>query len=424
MNSKKKTNASKPEKIWDVVIIGGGPAGMMAGIVSARRGLSVLILEKNATLGKKLLITGGGRCNLTNNQPIVREMLKNYLTAGKFLFSTFTQQGVAETIAFFNELGVSLKEETAGRLFPTTNSAETIYQALLWKLRKLKVEIRTKQVVSGIVNSANGARFTVLIANKKSVLAHSSIIACGGTSHPETGSTGEGFSWLKKLGHTIRVDDFALVPIALKDDWVKKLGGVILPQAKLTLYADGVKHSIYQGRILFTHFGISGPTVINLSQTVGEVMQYSKATMALDLVPELEVGALRVKLQELLVTDSNKKLRNILARIVPTALVSPLLMLTKIDGDTPGHSVKRDDRLALVSKMKSIILTVDHLLGADKAVVASGGVALTEINFKTMESRLVTGLYIVGDLLDISRPSGGFSLQICWSTGYVAGKNA
>jgi len=420
----KKTGNLKSEEVWDVVVIGGGPAGMMAAVTASARGRHVLLLEKNASLGKKLLITGGGRCNVTNNKPIVREMLKNYQSASKFLFSTFVQHGVIETIEYITTHGVSLKEENGGRMFPESNTAQSIWDVLHTDLQKSGVEVRTKQKVTGIKQGEGKVRFVIHFGDRDSVLAHSCVVATGGTSRPETGSTGDGFSWLTDLGHTVRANDFALVPIALKDEWVKQLGGVTLPNAKLTLCAEDIKHSVYTGKLLFTHFGISGPMVLNMSHIVGDVLKHSKVTLALDLVPDLDAGALRVRLQELLVTESNRKLKNILAKIIPTALVTPILALAKIDGETPSHSVRSVDRSALAARMKSITVTVDHLLGAEKAIIADGGVALTEVDFKTMESRFVPGLYIVGDLLDINRPSGGYSLQICWSTGYVAGLHA
>jgi len=420
----KKIKESKDKKVWDVVVLGGGPAGMMTAATAAARGKQVLLLEKNNSLGKKLLITGGGRCNVTNNKPVVREMLKNYQTAGKFLFSTFDQHGVTETIEWFTNRAVSLKEENSGRMFPVSDSAQSIWDALYKDLQKFNVEIRTRQTVTGIIHDDDEHRFTIQLSNKNSILAHSCVVATGGTSRPETGSTGEGFSWLASFGHTIRTNDYALVPIALKDEWVKSLGGVSLEKVKLTLLADDKKHSVYTGKLLFTHFGISGPMILNMSRTVGDVLQHSTATLALDIMPELDAGALRIKLQELLVTESNRKLKNVLAKLIPSALVTPLLTLAKIDGETPSHSVRSAARTSLVARMKSIVLTVDHLLGAEKAIITDGGVTLTEIDFKNIESRLVPGLYIVGDLLDINRPSGGYSLQICWSTGYVAGMHA
>lgn len=409
--------------MWDVIVIGGGPAGMMKAVRASERGRRVLLLEKNARVGKKLLITGGGRCNVTNNKPVVREILQQYKTGGKFLFSTFTQHGVRESIKWFKKRGVNLKEENEGRLFPETNSAKTICDLLAVELKKTKVTVRTKCPVKSITHKKNEELFLVTLDSGEKLESQSCVIATGGTSRPETGSTGDGYTWMKKLGHTVIPNNFALVPLTLKNSWTKKLSGLTLPNTKLTLYSDNKKQSVHQGKVLFTHVGITGPTVLNLSKTVGELLEHSEVTFRLDLFPEKDAGELKVYLQKLLADNSNKKLKNVLAECIPKALATTLLQQLSIDGETPCHSVSSSDRTRLFLKLKAVPLQVRSLLGADKAVISSGGVSLTEINFKTMESKVVPDLYVVGDMLHIDRPSGGYSLQLCWSTGFVAGNN-
>jgi predicted Rossmann fold flavoprotein len=415
--------------VWDVVVIGGGPAGMMAAGRAAECGKKVLLLEKNVSLGKKLLITGGGRCNVTNNKPDVRAMLAKYKEGGKFLASPFTQFGVKETIEFFRARGMEMKEENEGRMFPITNSAQTVWDVLVAYMKKGGVVVRTSTEVKGIRNE--GGVF-VIATGKGDVHARACVVATGGTSRPETGSTGEGFRWLKKLGHTIHESDASLVPIALKDSWVKKVAGVTLQDIKLTVLKNGVKEAVHKGKLLFTHVGISGPTVLNMSREVGELLdgegdeympQKAEVTIMLDMFPTMDVGSLRTKLQAHLVEHSNKKLKNVLSAFVPPALVDTVLMLAQIDGETPNHSVRTEERKRLVSVLKAIPLHVKGLLGKDKAVVSSGGVDLREVDFKTMQSNRITGLFLVGDVLNIDRPSGGYSLQLCWTTGYVAGSN-
>lgn len=410
------------ENIWDVTVIGGGPAGMMAAGRAAERGHRVLLLEKNPTLGKKLLITGGGRCNVTNNKPEVRTMLAKYKKSDQFLFSAFTQFGVTETLAFFNNRGMATKEEADGRMFPVSNKAQSVWDVLMAYMKKGGVTVRTHAEVTGITFDKSAQEMIITLSNKSEIRATSCIVATGGTSHPETGSTGEGFEWLKKLGHTIIPSDVSLVPIALKDSWTKKLAGVTLKDIKLTTFQRGVKQKVYKGKLLFTHVGISGPTVLNMSRDVGELL-HDEVTIMLDLFPALDNGALKEKLQALLTEQSNKKIKNSLSPFIPSALVTPLLLLAKIDGETPNHSVRSVNRKTLVSLLKAIPLHVKGLLGKDKAVISSGGVALKEINFKTMQSRLVPQLYLIGDVLNIDRPSGGYSLQLCWTTGYVAGSS-
>lgn len=410
-------------QIWEVVVIGGGPAGMMAAATGAARGKRVLLLEKNPHLGKKLLITGGGRCNVTNNKPVVRDMLHHYKGSGKFLFSTFMQHGVQESIDWFATRGVELKEENEGRLFPTTDSAKTICDTLHTEVQKAEVSVKTRCVVKTIVSDKKTGIFSVTLEGGEVLQTLSCVIATGGTSRPETGSTGDAYVWLKKLGHTVVPNNFALVPLTLKNTWTKKLSGLTLTNIKLTLFADSKKQSVHKGKLLFTHVGVTGPTVLNLSKTVGELLAHSEVTLMLDLFSEKDAGEFKVSLRKLLTDNSNKKLKNVLAEIIPTALVGEVLKELNIGGDTPCHSVSTETRTALALYLKAVPLHVKGLLGEDKAIVSSGGVSLEEIDFKTMESKVVPHLYIVGDMLNIDRPSGGYSLQLCWSTGFVAGNS-
>lgn len=425
----------RKEITTDMVVIGGGPAGMMAAGRAAERGRKVILLEKNPSLGKKLLITGGGRCNVTNNKPDVRTMLAAYKESDKFLFSAFSQFAVSDALAFFHARGMEMKEEAEGRMFPVSDKAQSVWDILVQYVKKGGVTVRTKAEVTGISYDKTRMQCVVTLSDKSVIRASSCIIATGGTSRPETGSTGQGFRWLKKLGHAVVDNDVALVPIALKDAWAKKLSGVTLKDIKLTTWKGGIKQKAHKGKLLFTHVGISGPTVLNMSREVGELLHGAEGseylqkrngdvTITLDLFPTLDGGALRAKLQALLIGQSNKMIKNTLSALILSALVEPVLALVKIDGDTPNHSVRSEDRKALVAILQAIPLHVKGLLGKDKAVVSSGGVVLTEVDFKTMESRLVPHVYLVGDVLNIDRPSGGYSLQLCWTTGHVAGSNA
>jgi len=351
-------------------------------------------------------------------------MLTNYKDAGKFLFSTFTKHGVAETIQWFAGRGITFHEENEGRLFPITNSAETIRKTLIDALREQQVSIRVGAIVSAILHDVETGLFTIQLSNGKISHSHSCIVATGGMSRPETGSTGEGFSWLSTLGHTIKKDSLSLVPLMLHDTWVEKIRGVTIPDCKITLYSGDKKQKAQRGKILFTHTGVSGPTILNISSMVKELLLHGTVTLVLDLFPELDDKALRSSIQELLLINSNQKIKNVLARIVPRALALIILELLKINSETPTHSLLAKDRVMLVFFLKHFPLHVKGLLGADKAIVSSGGVSLTEIDFKTMGSLIVPNLFLVGDVLDIDRPSGGYSLQLCWSTGYVAGSSA
>lgn len=425
----------RKETRWDVVVIGGGPAGMMAAGRAGERGKRVLLLEKNPSLGKKLLITGGGRCNVTNNTPDVRVLLPRYKKSEKFLFSCFTQFGVPETLRFFHDRGMDMKEEAEGRMFPSSNTAQSVWNVLVEYMKKGGVEVRTGTSVSGISIDKQTQDILVKIADGTALRARACVVAAGGASRPETGSDGKGFAWLKKLGHTIQSPDMALVPIALKDAWVKSVAGVTLRDIKLTLYQNGAKKSVHKGKLLFTHVGVSGPTVLNMSREAGELLsggegseyerkgKSNEVVIAVDLFPSADDRAMREKIHALLTQWSNKKIKNTLSALVPSALTNPLLTLAGIDGDTYSHSVRSGERKALASVLKAVPLHVKGLLGTDKAVVSSGGVALHEVDFKTMQSRVAPGVYLVGDVLNIDRPSGGYSLQLCWTTGFVAGNS-
>ncbi|MEK7516331.1 MAG: aminoacetone oxidase family FAD-binding enzyme [Patescibacteria group bacterium] len=451
----------KADTVWDVVVIGGGPAGMMAAGRAAERGRSVLLLEKNPTLGKKLLATGGGRCNVTNGKIEIRTMLAQYKGNGQFLFSAFSQFSVQDTLNFFNRRGMATKVEAEGRVFPVSNKAQSVWDVLVRYMKEGDVRIQTGAAVTGLSLDAVTKHVSIRLKDTTEIRAQSCVVATGGASRPETGSSGEGFIWLKKIGHTIIDTSGALVPIALTDAWAKKISGVTLKDIKLTVFQspeyvegqNGQKQEVsakggsavrlsstlsdqtegsspskssggQEGKLLFTHVGISGPTVLNMSKEVGEMLQYGEVTIALDLFPKLDSGALKRELQTLLIAESNKKLKNTLRKLIPAALVGALLELANINGETANHSVRREDRIKLVALAKAIPLHVKGLLGADKAVVSSGGVALKEVNFKTMQSRLAPNLYVIGDVLNIDRPSGGYSLQLSWTTGFVAGSNS
>lgn len=415
--------AAAQKEVWDVIVVGGGPAGMMAAGTAAARGKRVLLLEKNKTLGVKLLITGGGRCNVTNNKQEVRTMLAKYKGNDQFLFSAFSQFNVKDALEFFNKRGMQTKEENEGRVFPVSNSARSVFDVLMSYMKEGGVMIKTNAEVKNITSDKAAGEMLVHLKNKQVFRARSCVVATGGTSRPETGSTGEGLGWLAGLGHTVTPPSTALVPIALQDTWAKRLGGVSLSSIKLTTFQNHQKQEVYKGKLLFTHFGISGPTVLNMSRDVGELLKYGEVTVMLDLFPNLDPGALKEKVQTLLTQESNKKIKNALSKLIPAALVEPVLILAGISGDTANHSVRAKERTTLIALLKSVPLHVKELLGSDKAVVSSGGVDLREVNFKTMESRIVPHLYLVGDTLNIDRPSGGYSLQLCWTTGFVAGSH-
>ncbi|MDZ4838598.1 MAG: aminoacetone oxidase family FAD-binding enzyme [Bacteroidota bacterium] len=407
--------------IRDVIIIGGGPAGMMAAGRAVERGKSVLLLEKNPYVGKKLLITGGGRCNVTNNKPELASLVSSYKNTPKALYSVFSQFGVEDTLEFFHSKGMATKLEAEGRIFPESNKAQSVWNVLNEYINNEHITLQTNAQVTGISQDEN-KNFVVKLKND-SVIGTAVVVATGGTSHPETGSTGDGFKWLKSLGHTIVESSFALVPVALKDAWVKNIAGVALSDVSIRVYQDGKKQASKEGKLLFTHFGISGPAVLNLSSQIGELLQYGEVNLELDLLPQFDGGMLKTELHTVLTTDINKKIKNTLNNLIPSGLVLTILQLANVDPEKANNSITKEERLRLVKILKAVPLNVKHLLGSDKAIVSSGGININEIDFKTMQSRLVPNLFIIGDVIDIDRPSGGYSLQLCWSQGFVAGSN-
>ncbi|MEX0933595.1 MAG: aminoacetone oxidase family FAD-binding enzyme [Candidatus Paceibacterota bacterium] len=410
------------ETPYDVVVIGGGSAGMMAAGRAAERGLRVLLLEKNESLGKKLLITGGGRCNVTNAEFDVRTLLSNFKESEQFLFSAFAQHGVKDTLHFFNSRGMETKMENNKRVFPVSDSARSVWEVLVHYMEQGGVVVKTNQEVARISAALN--RVTGIVLQGGRVLTASSyILATGGKSRPETGSTGDGFMWLTSLGHSVVEPDASLVPVALSEEWISRLAGISLSPVKLGVYQNNEKELVQTGKLLFTHIGISGPMVLNMSKSIGELLEYGSVTIKLDLFPTHDEASLDLLLVQLLQRESNKQLKNALSSILPKALISVIVAEFKIPGDELSHSVTKETRRKLVRLLKGLPLTVKNLLGTDKAIVTSGGVELKEVHFKTMQSRLYHNLYLVGDVLHIDRPSGGYSLQLCWTTGFVAGNS-
>lgn len=411
------------EKIWDVIVIGGGPAGMMAAGSAAQKGVEVILIEKNADLGRKLLITGGGRCNVTNSEFDNRKLLAKFKDNAKFLFSAFSEYAVKETLDFFHREGMPTKVENELRTFPVSNSAQSVWDVLVNNLKKHNVTILSNSPVIEIVKEEDTI-VGVRLKNKKVIRAKNIIVATGGTSRPETGSTGDGYKWLKAIGHTVMEPTASLVPVAVKDAWVKKLAGVSLKDIKISLFQNDVLQEKVLGKILFTHVGVSGPTILNLSRSIGELLKYGPVVISVDLLPQFNYGELNLKLQEILSLNATKKFKNALSELVPGALTSAIVEISKIDPDKNCNSVSREERLHLVKILKGLPIHADKLLGLDKAVISSGGVDLREVDFKTMQSRLYSNLYLIGDILNIDRPSGGYSLQLCWTTGFVAGNSA
>lgn len=406
---------------WDVIVVGAGPAGMMAAGKAASRGLRVLLLEKNATVGNKLSITGGGRCNITNVEFDIRVLLKHYGDSAPFLFSPFSQFGPQDTVEFFRKRELPFIVEDRKRAFPHTEKANDVTRVMEAYAREAGVEIRTQTPVRSI-HMREGVVVGVLTDNGI-LSAHAYVIASGGTSRPETGSTGDGMSWLETLGHTVAVPNPDLVPLVAKETWIKELSGTTLTDVSIT-FRSGIKKVRREGNILSTHFGISGPLILNVAREVKALLTTGPVMATIDLFPHEDVGALRTRVTTLLQAHSNKTLENALCELMSKGIVEAVLQVFPVEQRVQkSHSVTREVRHALVERMKAMSLTITGTKGLDWAIVSDGGVDLREIDTRTMQSKKHPSVYLVGDMIDVSRPSGGFSLQLCWTTGFVAGNS-
>ncbi len=407
---------------YDVIVIGGGASGMMAAARAGERGKRVLLLEKNNDLGAKLKITGGGRCNVTNAEEDEQTLLSFYGDAKPFLFSAFSQFGVKNTFNFFESRGLPLVVQARKRAFPQTEKAIDVFNVLKECLKKNNVEVRTGSRVQEI--KASDGKIQSLIFDGKEISALSYILATGGKSHPETGSTGDGFSWLSQLGHTVKEPTPTIVPLAVKEEWIKKLAGVTLPNIKITFFLEGQKKIVLKGDVLCTHFGISGPLILNAAGDVADLIHEGLVTAQIDAYPGEDIGSLDKRLTGIFDENKNKSLKTIWNLIAPVGTAHALMpLLEEIDPSVKVHSVTKDQRRMIIDLLKALPVSISGLMGYDRAVIADGGVSLEEIDMRTMRSKVCHNLFVTGDLLHISRPSGGYSLQLCWTTGFVAGSN-
>lgn len=405
---------------YDVAIIGGGPAGMMAAIQAGQNKLSVVLLEKNKKLGIKLLATGKGRCNLTNNTEDIKKIIAEYGPNGKFLFSSFNKFGVKETIAFFEQNGLKTKTERGNRVFPLSDSALDVLNVLIKILEKNKVEIKTSRAVKKLIKKG-GKIEKAILENNEEIIAENYIICVGGKSYPLTGSTGDGYEWLSKLGHTIATPSPALSPVITKEKIVKELEGLSLKNVEISLYKNNKKTDSRFGEALFTANGLSGPIILDMSKKIRENLP--NARLVIDFKPALDFKQLDQRIQKDFNESKNKLFKNSLKNLLPQKLIPVIVKLSKINPDKQVNEISKEERKKLIHLLKEFALTASDLIGYDKAIITSGGVSLNEIDPKTMRSKIISNLYLAGEILDLDGPTGGYNLQVCWSTGYIAGSS-
>jgi hypothetical protein len=410
------------EKHYDLIVIGGGPAGMMAAGTAAKNGKQVLILEKNTDLGEKLKITGGGRCNITNYELDNRKLLEYYGDASSFLHSPFSQFSVKETFTFFEKKKLPLVTQARNRVFPKSERAYDVYKVMKDFVKNNGVTIHYQSPITKI-NKKDRVITSVDTKDTRYTADHF-IIAVGGVAYPETGSTGDGFTWAKQLGHTVHKPSPDIVPLRSDDPWVKRISGTSLSFMKITFFCNGKKAFSKTGKILFTHFGVSSPLILNSSKQVGDLLKQGRVTATIDLFPDTNKGNLDKRILKLFDTTKNKNIKNALEQLLPKKIAETIHYFAELyDPNTKVHSITADERKRILDLMKSLPLNIDGLMGLDRAVIADGGVPLDEIDTKTMKSKKIANLSLVGDMLHVNRPSGGFSLQLCWTTGFVAGNN-
>lgn len=411
-------------KKYDLIVVGGGASGMMAAGRAGERGLRVLLLEKNKELGNKILITGNGRCNILNAIENEHMLLEKYGSSKPFLYSLFAQFGEKDAFDFFNSHGLPLVVEEYNRVFPKSQNAQDVVNFLANYMEHGNVEVRTNCAVSTM--RIKDDYIESILCGQEMFTATEYIFATGGASHSETGSTGDGYKWLKQLGHSVVNPTPSLVPLQVQEHWAKELSGISLEDMKITFFVDNKKEFKLNGRLLFTHFGISGPLILNSASKVSKLLPTGIVTAEIDMFPRLDSGNLEKQIISIFDVNKNKTLKNIVSELVPAGMSKGILTLLSgnMDTDVKIHSVTRDNRKKIVNLFKALPITITGLMGLDRAIVADGGLPLNEVDMKTMRSKKVNNLFVTGDLLNINRPSGGFSLQLCWSTGYVAGSNA
>lgn len=403
-----------------VIVVGGGAAGMFAAIFAAYNGNEVHLFEKNEKLGKKLYITGKGRCNITNAGDM-DTLFASVTTNSKFLYSSFYGYTNQDTIDFFERLGVKTKIERGNRVFPTSDHSSDVIAGLTRELNKLGVRIHLYTEVKEVVGKDKFEY--IILGNGNKVDGDACIIATGGLSYKTTGSTGDGYRFAREVGHHVTETLPSLVPLEIKEWYAKELQGLSLKNVRATIYND--KKKLYDdfGEMLFTHYGVSGPLMLSASSYVGKVLQSKELKLTIDLKPALSEEQLDQRVLRDFDENMNKQFKNAIGKLFPSKLIPIMLELSGIDPDKKVNLISKEERQKFIELIKNFSMTIKGLRDFNEAIITKGGVEVKEINPSTMESKLVNGLYFVGEVLDLDALTGGFNLQIAWSTAYMAGSS-
>ena len=404
----------------NIVVIGGGPAGMMAAATAGGRGMKVTLVEKNQKLGRKLYLTGKGRCNITNNADM-EEFIANVPTNGKFLYSAFYTFTNQHLLTLLNQLGLRTKVERGNRVFPASDKASDVTRALEKHMENHHVRRLTDEADGLMVenNQITGVR----LKSGSVIPCDSVIVATGGLSYPATGSTGDGYRFAKEAGHTIIPPTPSLVPLESMEDWPVQAQGLSLKNASI-LVVDQRNRKVFEdfGEMIFTHYGVSGPMILSASSYLRKLTP-GKYKIRIDLKPALTEEQLNVRLQRDFVKHARKNFSNSVDDLLPQKLIPIVIRLSGIPEEKPTHQITKEERLRLVSLLKGLELTIKGFRPIKEAIITSGGVSTKEIDPSTMESKLARGLYFAGEVIDVDAYTGGFNLQIAFSTGYLAGMN-
>jgi len=412
----------KEKMMGKVLVIGGGAAGMAAALAAAENGHRVILYEKNEKLGKKLFITGKGRCNLTNACDM-DTLLSSVVSNRQFLYSSFYGYTNQNIIDFFEKVGVKTKTERGGRVFPASDHSSDVIRGLEREMRRLGVEIRLHAKVKGIA-ARNGRFCHIVVADGTVERGDACIVATGGLSYPSTGSTGDGYHFAERLGHGVTPCMPSLVPMEVEESWVSELMGLSLRNVEVSIY-NGKKRQFREfGEMLFTHYGVSGPLIISASSYVGKELLEAPLRLEVDLKPALSEEELDKRVLRDFEENRNRQFRNALGKLFPAKLIPVMVDLSGIDGGKKVNGVSKAERTAFVKLIKHFGMTITRLRGYDEAIITKGGIVTKEIDPATMESKLVKGVHFAGEVLDVDALTGGFNLQIAWSTGYAAGVSA
>lgn len=410
--------------MYQVIVVGGGAAGMMAAAQAALQGAKVLLLEKTDRLGKKVAISGKGRCNITNAADL-GSIIANFPGNGNFLYGALHAFSNQDLIDFLAARGVATKVERGQRVFPVSDDADQVVRALRDLLREAKVEIKTGSIVDRVITS-DGKVSGVRLGNGDVIKSPAVIVCTGGLSYPGTGSTGDGYHWARELGHTVTSLRPSLVPLVTKEGWVKEVQGLSLRNVSVSAWRNGKLLDSRFGEMLFTHFGISGPIILSLSRVVVDELTagMKQVKVTIDLKPALTAEQLDLRLQKDFTLKTRKQFKNSLDELLPKSLIPVILQLSQIPPEKWVHQITREERQSLGLLLKAMPLTVIRSFPVAAAIVTAGGVAVKEINPKTMQSKLIPGLYFAGEVIDIDAYTGGYNLQAAFSTGFVAGRAA